>query len=68
MLDGNGGGTDMLLNHLYGGMDQAQVKIVDVFVCKLRNKLSVASGGTRYIETVWGRGYALAKDASAPAN
>ena len=56
---------DMLLNHLYSGLDEAQVKIIDVFVCKLRNKLRAASGGMHYIETVWGRGYALAKDESA---
>jgi two-component system cell cycle response regulator CtrA len=53
---------EMLLNHLYGGRDEAHIKIIDVFVCKLRNKLSAASGGVRYIETVWGRGYALAPD------
>jgi two-component system cell cycle response regulator CtrA len=53
---------EMLLNHLYGGRDEAHIKIVDVFICKLRNKLSAASGGVRYIETVWGRGYALTLD------
>jgi two-component system cell cycle response regulator CtrA len=50
---------EMFLNHLYGGMDEPAVKIIDVFVCKLRKKLSAATGGDNYIETVWGRGYVL---------
>jgi two-component system cell cycle response regulator CtrA len=50
---------EMFLNHLYGGMDEPELKIIDVFVCKLRKKLSVATGGDNYIETVWGRGYVL---------
>jgi len=50
---------DTFLNHLYGGMDEPESKIIDVFVCKLRRKLSDASGGQRHIETVWGRGYVL---------
>jgi len=49
---------EMLLNHLYGGMDEPEVKIIDVFICKLRKKLEQASG-ENYIETVWGRGYVL---------
>ena len=50
---------EMFLNHLYGGMDEPEVKIIDVFICKLRKKLSDATGGENYIETVWGRGYVL---------
>ena len=50
---------EMFLNHLYGGMDEPELKIIDVFVCKLRKKLTEASGGENYIETVWGRGYML---------
>jgi two-component system cell cycle response regulator CtrA len=50
---------EMFLNHLYGGMDEPELKIIDVFICKLRKKLSVATGGESYIETVWGRGYVL---------
>ncbi|MEQ9487390.1 MAG: response regulator transcription factor [Alphaproteobacteria bacterium] len=50
---------EMFLNHLYGGMDEPEAKIVDVFVCKLRKKLSKASSGINFIETVWGRGYVL---------
>ncbi len=50
---------EMFLNHLYGGMDEPELKIIDVFVCKLRKKLTAATGGDNYIETVWGRGYVL---------
>lgn len=50
---------EMFLNHLYSSMDEPEIKIIDVFVCKLRKKLADASGGTNYIETVWGRGYML---------
>jgi len=50
---------EMFLNHLYGGMDEPELKIIDVFVCKLRKKISTATDGEHYIETVWGRGYVL---------
>ena len=40
-------------------MDEPELKIIDVFICKLRKKLSQATGGESYIETVWGRGYVL---------
>ncbi|MBP2297487.1 response regulator transcription factor CtrA [Azospirillum picis] len=50
---------EMFLNHLYGGMDEPELKIIDVFVCKLRKKLAAATQGENYIETVWGRGYVL---------
>ncbi|MEX0582060.1 MAG: response regulator transcription factor [Sneathiella sp.] len=50
---------EMFLNHLYGGMDEPELKIIDVFVCKLRKKLASATNGDNYIETVWGRGYVL---------
>jgi two-component system cell cycle response regulator CtrA len=50
---------EMFLNHLYGGMDEPEVKIIDVFVCKLRKKLFHANNGKHHIETVWGRGYIL---------
>jgi two-component system cell cycle response regulator CtrA len=58
---------EMFLNHLYGGMDEPELKIIDVFVCKLRKKLSQATGGDNYIETVWGRGYVLRDPAPAEA-
>ncbi|MCA3245591.1 MAG: response regulator transcription factor [Azospirillum sp.] len=50
---------EMFLNHLYGGIDEPELKIIDVFVCKLRKKLTTACEGDNYIETVWGRGYVL---------
>lgn len=50
---------EMFLNHLYGGMDEPELKIIDVFICKLRKKLATATGGDNYIDTVWGRGYVL---------
>lgn len=50
---------EMFLNHLYGGMDEPALKIIDVFVCKLRKKLADATDGADYIETIWGRGYVL---------
>jgi len=62
---------EMFLNHLYGGMDEPELKIIDVFVCKLRKKLANATGGDNYIETVWGRGYVLrdpvSTDSAQPA-
>ncbi len=50
---------ETFLNHLYGGMDEPEAKIIDVFICKLRKKLSTATGGDNYIDTIWGRGYVL---------
>jgi len=50
---------EMFLNHLYNGMDEPELKIIDVFVCKLRKKLAMASEDETYIHTVWGRGYVL---------
>ena len=56
---------EMFLNHLYGGMDEPELKIIDVFICKLRKKLAEATGGANHIETVWGRGYVLRDPAQA---
>jgi two-component system cell cycle response regulator CtrA len=50
---------EMFLDHLYGGIDEPELKIIDVFICKLRKKIATATGGQHYIETVWGRGYVL---------
>src|SRR5215469_10710385 len=58
---------EMFLNHLYGGIDEPELKIIDVFICKLRKKLSQATQGENYIETVWGRGYVLRDPAPAEA-
>ena len=52
---------EMFLAHLYGGRDEPEMKIIDVFICKLRRKLSDA-GAAGVIETVWGRGYTIAAD------
>ena len=62
---------EMFLNHLYGGRDEPELKIIDVFMCKIRKKLAKSSNGKNYIETVWGRGYVLREssegDARVPA-
>jgi two-component system, cell cycle response regulator CtrA len=58
---------EMFLNHLYGGMDEPELKIIDVFICKLRKKLAEATGGMNHIETVWGRGYVLRDPTAALA-
>lgn len=50
---------EVFLNHIYGGMEEPEFKIIDVFVCKLRKKLADQLDGKNYIETVWGRGYVL---------
>ncbi len=50
---------ETILDHLYGGMDEPDMKIVDVFVCKLRAKIAKATGGEHYIGTAWGSGYKL---------
>ena len=59
---------DVILNHLYDGMDEPERKIIDVFICKLRKKLANASQGKNYIETVWGRGYVLRESAEGEAH
>jgi two-component system cell cycle response regulator CtrA len=46
-------------------MDEPELKIIDVFICKLRKKLANASSGKNYIETVWGRGYVLREPAES---
>lgn len=56
---------EQFLNYMYDGRDEPELKIIDVFICKLRKKLSIATGGKNYIETVWGKGYVLRKN-SAP--
>jgi two-component system, cell cycle response regulator CtrA len=49
---------EAFLNHLYGGMDEPEMKIIDVFICKLRKKLAAAGAGS-IIGTIWGRGYMI---------
>jgi len=56
-------GKEVFINHIYsphGKEEKANPKNVDVFICKLRNKLKDLTGHAdenHYIETVWGRGY-----------
>ncbi len=57
---------EAFLNHLYGGMDEPEMKIIDVFICKLRKKLAQA-GADGLIGTVWGRGYMLREPSSDDA-
>jgi two-component system, cell cycle response regulator CtrA len=56
---------EAFLNHLYGGMDEPEVKIIDVFICKLRKKLARVGAG-EIIGTIWGRGYTLREPSAAP--
>jgi two-component system cell cycle response regulator CtrA len=56
---------EMFLDHLYAGMGEPELKIIEVFVSMLRKKLAQATGGEHYIETIWGRGYVL-RDSTPP--
>ena len=58
---------DMLLLHLYHGRSEPEPKIIDVYLCRLRQKLADASGGLNFIETRRGEGYLLRDPAEAPA-
>jgi two-component system cell cycle response regulator CtrA len=58
---------EMFLNHLYNGIDEPELKIIDVFICKLRRKLAEALETDDYIETVWGRGYVLRDPSTKPS-
>jgi len=57
---------EMFFNHLYGGVDEPELKIINVFVCRLREKLQAATGDD-CIETIWGRGYVLRDPAAETA-
>lgn len=58
---------EALMHDLYGGMDEPEIKIIDVFVCKLRSKIrDVFPGAEVHIETIWGRGYRLTETPPAP--
>ena len=57
-------GKTHFLSHLYGGIDEPESKIIDVFICKLRRKICALTGGDNYIHTVWGQGYVLRDHAS----
>ena len=51
--------TDAFLNHLYGGIDAPEPKIVDVFMCKLCRKIADAGASGVVIDTIWVHGYIL---------
>lgn len=57
---------EMFMNHLYSGRDEPEIKIIDVYICKVRRKLELASGNRNYIETIWGRGYILRRSEGCP--
>lgn len=40
-------------------------KVIDVYICKLRKKIAGSTGGGKYIETVYGRGYKFEAPAEA---
>ncbi len=65
---GNVISKESFLNHLYNGLDEPDMKIIDVFICKMRKKLEAASGGINYIQTIWGRGYVLKEPQERIAN
>src|SRR5260370_8000956 len=44
---------EMFLNHLYGGMDEPELKIIALFISNLRNKLANAPSVTISTETIW---------------
>ncbi len=56
---------DAFLSHLYGGMDEPEMKIIDVFVCKVRKKLQ-AAGAAHLLGTIWGRGFILREEETQP--
>ena len=56
---------ETFLDHLYGGIDEPEMKIIDVFICKLRKKISREIQDAALIETVWGRGYRVNAEAVA---
>jgi hypothetical protein len=58
---------ETFLDHLYGGMDEPEQKIIDVFICKLRKKIAALTGEHHNIETVWGRGYMLRENRDSHA-
>ena len=56
---------ETFLDHLYGGIDEPEMKILDVFIYKLRKKIGRETQDATLIETVWMRGYQLNAEAVA---
>jgi two-component system cell cycle response regulator CtrA len=56
---------EMIMQNLYSLVDdEPEIKIIDVFVCKLRKKLGAYHPDAEgFIETVWGRGYRITEAA-----
>ena len=52
-------GKDAFLNHLYGGIDEPEPKIIDAFICKLGRKLADAGASGMVINTIWRQGYIM---------
>ena len=52
---------DAFMNHLYGGIDEPEPKIIDVLMCKLCRKISNAGASGVVSDTIWGRGYILSE-------
>ena len=53
---------EQIMFHLYSASndDVPDIKIVDVFVCKIRNAFKdISPGSDAFIQTVWGRGYSF---------
>ena len=59
---------EMFLNHLYDGVDEPEIEIIQVFISKLRKKLAQATGGDHYIENLWGCGYVLRDPPEGPTH
>jgi two-component system, cell cycle response regulator CtrA len=49
------------LNHLYGSIDEPELKIIDIFICKLPSKLVENGAKGLSVDSVWGQGYILRK-------
>jgi len=55
-----------IMDAIYGGEDEPEMKIIDVLVCKLRRKIIEATGGVDVVQTIWGRGYQFVPDGFQP--
>lgn len=55
---------EQIFDNFYAlGDGEVEIKIIDVFICKLRDKLNTAQPGLGLsIETIWGRGYRFITD------
>ena len=56
-----------MLDYLYNGIDEPDIKILDVFLCRIRKKMEKLVGkGNCPIETVWGRGWVVRDRGEGP--